>query len=353
MNIEPATILISPEFDNKTLAAILKQQVANRSWSQIHRLIETRRVQIDDSLCLDPARRVHIGETVQILAQPVRIAAGSQATDIKIRHLDDHLVVVEKIAGLNTVRHPKERQWDERRRELSPTLEDRVQQAIRLALKEKSLPRLRIVHRLDKETSGLVVFARSVLSERILGKQFHDHTVLRRYIAIVPGRFASQTLTSWFIRDRGDGKRGSSITPGNGKKAVTHVEVLEYLPRYTVLSCRLETGRTHQIRIHLAEAGHPVCGDRVYGKPDSTNSPQTDRIDHLPGKLPSRAITPRKMEPMKDALLEDIPPRLALHASELGFIHPETGTSCFWEMPLPEDLTNFLHRLRKPSLKSK
>src|SRR5207245_8632839 len=118
-------------------------------------------------------------------------------------------------------------------------------------------PRLRVVHRLDKETSGLVVFARTVAADRGLGRQFHAHTVVRRYLAVVPGFVPPQTVRSFLVRDRGDGRRGSSDDETQGKEAVTHFDVAERLPGYTVLSCRLETGRTHQIRIHLAQLGHP------------------------------------------------------------------------------------------------
>jgi 23S rRNA pseudouridine1911/1915/1917 synthase len=174
-----------------------------------------------------------------------------------------------------------------------------------------------VVQRLDKETSGLVVFARTVAAERGLGKQFHAHTVTRRYVAVVPGFLAPRTIRSWLVRDRGDGRRGSG-PEGQGKLAVTHVDVLERLPRHTVLLCQLETGRTHQIRIHLAEAGHPVCGEKVYNR-----------------------------TPVGDVIADDSEaPRLALHAAELGFEHPTTGALLHWEMELPLDLQGFLNRLR-------
>jgi 23S rRNA pseudouridine1911/1915/1917 synthase len=220
-----------------------------------------------------------------------------------------------------TVRHPLERAWTPQRKALSPTLEDVVPALIARGegRREKgSRPRLRVVQRLDKETSGLVVFARTVAAERGLGKQFHAHTVTRRYLAVVPGRVAAQRVATFLVRDRGDGRRGSTDVEGVGKEAVTHVEVAEKMPGYTLLSCRLETGRTHQIRIHLAELGHPVCGDRVYcHRPDGT-------------VLPDRSGAPR----------------LALHAAELGLDHPATGAALHWFMPLPADLQALLAELR-------
>src|SRR5262249_37786575 len=158
---------------------------------------------------------------------------------------DEHVVVVEKPAGMNTVRHPSERAWPERRKVLSPALEDIVPKLIAARegrVRKGPLPRLRVVQRLDKETSGLGVFARSVLAERELGRQFRKHTVIRRYLAVIPGYLPSQRIESSLVRDRGDGRRGSTSLPGVGKKAVTHVEIVERLPGYTLLACRLETG---------------------------------------------------------------------------------------------------------------
>jgi 23S rRNA pseudouridine1911/1915/1917 synthase len=293
-----------------------------KSWREVRRVIEVRRVRIGGELCLDPARRLREGLTVELLARPAARDCRPEWT--KIRYLDHHLVVVEKPSGIATVRHPLERGWPAQRKALAPTLEEIVPALIaqdegRIA--KGPLPRLRVVHRIDKETSGLVVFARSVRAESELGKQFKAHTVFRRYLAVVPGKVASQRIASRLVRDRGDGRRGSTTLPTGGKEAVTHVEVVERLPGYTLLSCRLETGRTHQIRIHLAELGHPICGEKVYQR----------RPGEPPEPDPSGA------------------PRLTLHAAELGFVHPVTGESLHWTMPLPPDLQAFLDRLRGSS----
>jgi 23S rRNA pseudouridine1911/1915/1917 synthase len=311
--------LISAEQEGITVAALLRWHLPGHSWNQVRRVIETRRVRIGDDMCLDPARRLHEGETVELLAVPA--AVRRQQEQIAIRHLNQHLVVVEKPAGVSTVRHPSERDWNARRKALSPTLEDLVPALIVRQEGRRAkgpLPRLRVVQRLDKETSGLVVFARSVAGERGLGKQFHAHTVTRRYLAVVPGSVAPQRICTYLVRDRGDGRRGSTDNPDLGKEAITHVDVVERLPGYTLLSCRLETGRTHQIRIHLAELGHPVCGDRVYHRQPNGNV----RPDYSGA------------------------PHLALHAEALGFEHPVTGQELFWSMPLPAELEAFVERLR-------
>ncbi|HJZ93513.1 MAG TPA: RluA family pseudouridine synthase [Gemmataceae bacterium] len=310
---------ITPEQSGKTLAAVLRSLRPGESWTQVKALATGRRVAVGGSLCMDPARRLKAGEVVEVLAKAAPVIRGERPDDIVIRHLDEDVVVVEKAAGISTVRHPAERTWTENRRELVPTLDDITQQAIakRMGVRKHQLPRLRIVHRLDKETSGLVVFARSVRAERELGRQFKAHTVVRRYIAIVTGHLSPRTICTWLVRDRGDGRRGSG-PEGAGKQAVTHVDVLERFPKHTALVCQLETGRTHQIRIHLAEAGHPVCGETVYNRrADGTVIPDDSQA-----------------------------PRLALHAAELGFDHPATGKESHCEMAPPADLQRLMERLR-------
>ena len=127
-----------------------------------------------------------------------------------------------------------------------------------------------------------------------------------------------QTIESHLVRDRGDGRRGSTTLPNVGQRAVTHVRPLEYLDGYTLVECRLETGRTHQIRIHLAEAGHPLCGEKVYSQP-----------------LFKKRIADRSGAQ-----------RQALHAAELGFKHPITGEELMFKTPLPEDMSRLLVKLR-------
>lgn len=313
------TFSVTADQTQKTLAALLRQWLPGQSWSQVRHLVESRRVHLNGQLWLDPARRLKEGDVVEILARP---APKPELLDsIVLRHIDEHVLVVEKPSGIPTVRHPAELEWEEDRRLLVPTLDDLVLRQTGAHFPKRGQgrkPRLRIVHRLDKESSGLVVFGRSVEAERGLGIQFAKHQVVRRYLALVPGRVASQTIRTYMVKDRGDGRRGSNPGADIGKEAITHIELLEKLPGYTLLSCRLETGRTHQIRIHLAELGHPVCAEKVYN---------------------------RKMggEPVPD---ESGCPRLFLHATELGFQHPVTGEMMHWEMPLPNDLRTFFDSIR-------
>ena len=321
MSLTLAPFTVSPQETGFTLAKVLRSRLGGPSWNDVRKLIAARRVQVGDAICSDEARRLKENEAVVLLEHPKTLPRTAHPERLVVRHLDEHVVVVEKPSGVNTVRHPAELEWSEERRELDPTLQDLTQWAVahQLGREARDIPRLRIVHRLDKETSGLVVFARSVLAERTLGLQFRKHTVVRRYLAVVPGILSAQTIRSNLIDDRGDGRRGSTRLPDIGKEAVTHIAVEERLTGYTLLSCRLETGRTHQIRIHLSEAGHPVCGDKVYAKRSH-------------GEV---------FEDKSGA------PRLALHATELGFEHPATGDHLHWSMPLPGDLQKFVERLKQ------
>ena len=175
------------------------------------------------------------------------------------------------------------------------------------------------MHRLDRETSGLLVFARTAEAQVHLEHQFRTHSTRRRYLAVARGTVTSQTIESRLVRDRGDGRRGSTTLPNVGRRAVTHVRAVERLGGHTLIECRLETGRTHQIRIHLSERGHPLCGDKVYGQPlFRAGEPDTSGA-----------------------------PRLALCAVELGFVHPITGEPMHFEAPPPRDFTEFVARLRK------
>jgi 23S rRNA pseudouridine1911/1915/1917 synthase len=305
-----------------TLAKVLRCRLHESlpSWADVKAMIVGRRVKVNDTVFVDPARRLKEGEKVELLGHAKPAAKGSSPTDFVVRHFDDHVVVVEKPAGINSVRHPSELFWNDRHKALDPTLADLAQWAVaeKLGRSLKNTPRLRVVHRLDRETSGLLVFARTVIAEQGLGQQFKRHTVVRRYHAIVSGIVTAQTFRSRLVKDRGDGRRGSTTLPAIGKEAITHVTPVERLKGHTLLECRLETGRTHQIRIHLSEAGHPICGDPVYvRRPDGSEYPDKSGA-----------------------------PRLALHAIELGFVHPVTGETLHWTMPFPSDLERFVTKLR-------
>jgi 23S rRNA pseudouridine1911/1915/1917 synthase len=209
---------------------------------------------------------------------------------------DRHLVVAEKPPGLSSVPYEK----GER-----ATLMD----AVRGEWKRRGLPPaarvLHVVHRLDKDSSGILVYARTRAAERALQMQFRKRQVSRVYLCLAHGLVESGSIESRLVRNRGDGLRGSAPRGRDeGKLAMTHVRVLKRFERASLCEVRLETGRTHQIRIHLAETGHPLVGERVY----------------------IRDFRARGGRPIPS-------PRLLLHAATLAFDHPAEGRRISIESP--------------------
>lgn len=315
----------APDQAGQTLASVLRQWLPESSWGDVRGLIQSRRVTVSGNLCLDAGRRLQAGEVVKLLARAA--PAVPTEKDVRVLYLDEHVIVVAKPAGMTSIRHPEERGWPARRKQLQPTLDELLPRLVAASRprggtgkRSRGIPLpVRPVHRLDRETSGLMVFARTIRAERSLGEQFRRHTIERRYLAIALGAVDARTIDSYLARDRGDGRRGSTPHPQQGKHAVTHVRPVERLGAYTLVECRLETGRTHQIRIHLSEAGHPVAGDKVYFSPQHGSQRRDSSGAH----------------------------RLALHAGVLGFKHPLTGEDLRFEMPVPADLRDLMEELRQ------
>jgi 23S rRNA pseudouridine1911/1915/1917 synthase len=293
-----------------TLAALVRAAHPEWSWNKCREAIAKGRVSVAGEVVTDHARRFPEGTGVAISARGTRPAPALPA--IHVYFHDPHLIVVEKPSGVESV--PFETRKSESRRDANaaaPTLIDLARRWLE-ATESRKLPPLRIVHRIDKGTSGILVFARTPAAEKGLGRQFRDHSITRKYLAICGGTVKSGTIKSRLIEDRGDGYRGSTHHKELGKPAVTHVDCLATTRSgYSLIACRLETGRTHQIRIHLCESGHPLCGDSVYRRPARGDADLPDM---------SRA------------------PRLALHAAELGFTHPASGKTLHFSSPFPDDL---------------
>lgn len=293
---------ILPGSGEKPLDRWLRELLPGKSWNDVRRLVRTGKIFIDGVARLDPTQPVAAGAEIELRQNAPRATRTPSLPKSAILYLDAHVVVVEKPAGISTV------PYDENER---GTLDQLVMETI--SERGRRAP-LGIVHRIDKETSGVVVFTRTMSAKLELKNQFRFHTVGRRYVAIAHGAVKSATIKSRLVQDRGDGRRGSTENEELGREAITHVKWLENLRGATLLECRLETGRTHQIRIHLSERGHPLVGERVYSKN------------------------------YRGTLIEA--PRLMLHARELSFEHPATGKQLSFEQALPPDMQAVLTSLR-------
>jgi 23S rRNA pseudouridine1911/1915/1917 synthase len=295
---------VPPELKSLALDALVRQ-LFEQSWGKARSWIETGKIFVNDVRASDP--RSFPGEgariTLNMNAPKSGGSAGFRLSRDQVIFADTQLIVVNKPSGISSV--PYER--GER-----GTLED----AVRDYLKQGHVE---VVHRLDKETSGLLVFARTQSAAKHLANQFRFHTVHRRYVALAHGRLQAQMIRTTLIENRGDGLRGSAppnwrVAAGEGQEATTHVRVLKHYEAMTFVECQLETGRTHQIRIHLSEAEHPLLGEKLYIR------------DYREPLLPA--------------------PRVMLHAAELGFTHPVTGAEMRWKQETPADFSAMLAGLR-------
>ncbi|HUS68956.1 MAG TPA: RluA family pseudouridine synthase [Kofleriaceae bacterium] len=275
---------VAAEQAGQAVAAFLRDALGCSN-AEAKRLVETGKVWIDGRRAERAGDRVATGQRVEVRMAAPRPRDGEP--EVRIEYEDAQLVVIDKPAGVSTV------PFETRER---GTAMDLLRDAWRRRGEAATQIALHVVHRIDKDTSGLVVFAKTKRAERGLGAQFRAHTVERRYLCLAHGDVRFARAESLLVRDRGDGLRGSSRVPNVGKRAVTHVEVVERFPRATLCHVRLETGKTHQIRIHFSEWGHPLVGETVYIR------------DHENAGRPIIAS-----------------PRLMLHAEQLGFLHPVTG----------------------------
>jgi 23S rRNA pseudouridine1911/1915/1917 synthase len=285
--------------------------------SQAKQLLDDGRVTVD-GVARKASHTLRAGERVEAsIPPPAPVRAEPEALPLVVLYEDAHLLAIDKPAGM--VVHPAPG---------APrgTVVNALLHRLGAALGAVGAPeRPGIVHRLDRDTSGVLVVARTAAALEGLARQFRDRTLKKRYLALVHGRPARArgTVDLPIGRDPTERKR-MSVRARRARHAVTHWEVVEQLPGATLLGIDLETGRTHQIRVHLAAIGHPVVGDRVYGR------------------APRRA---RDVPAAARAVL-DACPRQALHAASLRCAHPITGVPLRFEAPLPPDLVAIVDALR-------
>jgi 23S rRNA pseudouridine1911/1915/1917 synthase len=295
-----------------TVAAIVREQTG-AAWSRARRLCVEGRVTVDGERCVDPAARPLPGSVVVVDASAPKLLKGP-LPEGAIVYCDRDVVIVDKPAGLLSVAD------DTGNRD---TAADCTRTLLRRHGGYGEDAALGVVHRLDRDTSGLMVFTRTALAKRVLAEQFRAHSIERVYQAIAHGIVGAVRVESRIVPDRGDGirgsqghfRRGAGSAPGDAKHSVTEIRPVAALAGATLVECRLETGRQHQIRIHLSELGHPLVGERVY------------------------------VRDYRSPVIEA--PRPMLHARTLGFLHPRTGRRLRFEREAPDDFLAILGTLQR------
>jgi 23S rRNA pseudouridine1911/1915/1917 synthase len=281
---------------DRALARLMPQE----SRSRLARLIDEGHVQVDGRAAT-ASLKVKSGESVEVALapRPSQSAFAPEAIALSVVHEDDDLLVIDKPAGL--VVHPGSGNW-------AGTM---LNALLHHAPGTKDLPRAGIVHRLDKDTSGLLVVAKNEPAQAALVRQLQERSVKRTYLALARGTVPGPGKVDAPIGRHPVHRTRMAVVAG-GKHAVTHYRVRRRYAAHTLLECDLDTGRTHQIRVHLASIGHPLEGDPVYG-----------------------ARGAKRLE------------RQALHAWKLAFVHPASGKTVRFESPLPDDFEALLESLAK------
>ncbi len=305
----PVRFVASAECAGLRLDQALAKLMPLHSRSRLQAWLREGRIRIDGAPESEPTRKIWGGERIEVEVKEDPRAVPDEAEDIALAivHEDEDILVVNKPAGL--VVHPGSGNW------AGTLLNALLHHAPALAI----IPRAGIVHRLDKETSGLLVVAKTLEAQTDLVRQLQARTVHRHYLALVHGPVAGAGTVDAPI-GRHPSQRVKMAVVAEGREARTHYSVLERFEQATLLECRLETGRTHQIRVHMASIGHPLVGDPTYGKRGNARA----------GSLSLLAAFPRQ----------------ALHAFRLALIHPRTHEEIAWEAPLPEDFEHLLQGLR-------
>lgn len=309
-------LTITDEFHNKRLDAALGGLIDTHSRSTLREYIDEGKVALDGVVITKPSIKVSSGQIVSVtIPDPEDLDAKPQDLPLDIIYQDDDILIINK--PINFVVHPG-----------AGIKDGTVMNAVLYHFPQtSSLPRAGIVHRLDKDTSGLMVIALSQLAQQVLTKAIAKHDVVREYEAIAEGQItAGGTIDAPIGRDPHVRTKMAVMPEGIGREAVTHYRVMERFRAHTRLRLRLETGRTHQIRVHMASIHHPLLGDNQYGG---------KRLKMLPGADEDLANMLRNYR------------HQALHAVHIEFAHPKTKENMSFDVPIPEEMSELIELLRK------
>lgn len=299
-------LLINGEMDGTRLDLVLSVALENFSRSFIQKLFEKGKITVDGNVCKQKKYKAKAGETINVdMPEPEKIEVKAENIPLDIVYEDDDLLIVNKPAGM--VVHPAPGNN-------SGTLVNALMYHCGDNLSSiNGVIRPGIVHRIDKDTSGLLMVAKNDKAHNSLSAQLAEHSITRKYRAIVYNNIKEDegTVNEPIGRDPKNRLR-NTVTDLNSRHAVTHYKVVERFGQFTYIEAVLETGRTHQIRVHMAHIKHPLLGDELYGP------------------LKNKTGASRQM----------------LHAGILGFVHPSSGEYMEFQSPLPEDFVKVLNRLR-------
>ena len=316
------SFIVNEDFNNKRIDQVVANQYPKISRTKVNKIIKNNLLKLNGKVFNDPSAKIKLGDQIEFISlQEESIDLVPKKMDLKIIFEDEDIIIIDKPVGM--VVHPG-----------AGNFENTMVNGLLYHCKNKlsgisGEDRPGIVHRIDKDTSGLLVVAKNDQAHALIAKQFEEHTIKRSYLVFVYGilRPLHGRIETLIGRNKTN-RQKMSADVAKGKEAITNYETLEVFKGSKILDislvkCVLETGRTHQIRVHMSHKGNPILGDQTYGK----------KIKKLRG-------VDQKFEDILKSLK-----RQALHAHTLGFVHPKTNQDVFYASELPEDLNKLKNRL--------
>ena len=316
------SFIVNEDFNNKRIDQVVANQYPKISRTKVNKIIKNNLLKLNGKTFNDPSAKVKLGDQIEFEnLQEERVDLVPKKMDLKIIFEDEDIIIIDKPIGM--VVHPG-----------AGNFENTMVNGLLYHCKNKlsgisGEDRPGIVHRIDKDTSGLLVVAKNDQAHSFIAKQFEEHTIKRSYLVFVHGilRPLHGRIETLIGRNKTN-RQKMSADVAKGKEAITNYETLEVFKGSKILDislvkCVLETGRTHQIRVHMSHKGNPILGDQTYGK----------KIKKLRG-------VDQEFEDILKSLK-----RQALHAHTLGFVHPKTNQDVFYASELPEDLNKLKNRL--------